>query len=88
MNLKDLKDSPLAASRVHWKAGPFKVFLKGISIWISTPVSSFAVPHLSYQTGVPRNLTAKRPYRGTSLARRRTPLGPYRRPMPRVVEAS
>jgi len=25
------------------------------------------------------------PYRGTSLIRKRTPLGPYRRPMPRVL---
>ena len=27
-------------------------------------------------------------YRGTSLARTRNPLGPYRRPMPRVLEGS
>ena len=27
-------------------------------------------------------------YRGTSLIRKRTPLGPYRRPMPRVLEGS
>jgi hypothetical protein len=27
------------------------------------------------------------PYRGTSLIRKRTPLGPYRRPMPRVLGA-
>ena len=27
-------------------------------------------------------------YRGTSLARRITPLGPYRRPMPRILGAS
>ena len=27
-------------------------------------------------------------YRGTSLARKRNPLGPYRRPMPRVVGES
>ena len=26
-----------------------------------------------------------REYRGTSLIRKRTPLGPYRRPMPRVL---
>jgi len=26
-----------------------------------------------------------RAYRGTSLSRKRTPLGPYRRPMPRVL---
>ena len=25
-------------------------------------------------------------YRGTSLTRNRTPLGPYRRPMPRILE--
>jgi len=25
------------------------------------------------------------PYRGTSLIRKRTPLGPYHRPMPRVL---
>ena len=25
------------------------------------------------------------PYRGTSLIRKRTPLGPYRRPMPRFL---
>ena len=27
-------------------------------------------------------------YRGTSLVRKRTPLGPYRRPMPRVLRGS
>ena len=27
-------------------------------------------------------------YRGTSLIRKRNPLGPYRRPMPRVLEGS
>ena len=27
-------------------------------------------------------------YRGTSLIRKRTPLGPYRRPMPRVLGGS
>ena len=27
-------------------------------------------------------------YRGTSLTRKRTPLGPYRRPMPRVLGGS
>ena len=27
----------------------------------------------------------KHPYGGTSLIRKRTPLGPYRRPMPRVL---
>ena len=27
-------------------------------------------------------------YTGTSLTRKRTPLGPYRRPMPRVLEGS
>ena len=29
-----------------------------------------------------------KPYRGTSLTRKRTPLGPYRRPMPRVLGGS
>ena len=28
------------------------------------------------------------PYRGTSLIRKRNPLGPYRRPMPRVLGGS
>ena len=28
------------------------------------------------------------PYRGTSLIKKRTPLGPYRRPMPRVPGGS
>jgi len=31
---------------------------------------------------------SKRLYRGTSLTRKRTPLGPYRRPMPRVLGGS
>ena len=59
-----------------------------IHIWISIPVSSFAAPPSSHHAGVPRNLTPKMSYRGTSLMRKRTPLGPYRRPMPRVVGAS
>ena len=32
--------------------------------------------------------TKNRVYRGTSLERKRTPLGPYRRPMPRVLGGS
>ena len=37
-------------------------------------------------TGEPR--IQKNGYRGTSLARKRTLLGPYRRPMPRVLGGS
>jgi len=32
--------------------------------------------------------SVKSRYRGTSLTRKRTPLGPYRRPMPRVLGGS
>ena len=32
------------------------------------------------------NPLVKNPYRGTSLARKRIPVGPYRRPMPMVLE--
>ena len=32
--------------------------------------------------------TEKTVYRGNSLTRKRTPLGPYRRPMPRVLGGS
>ena len=33
-------------------------------------------------------VTSEPPYRGTSIIRKCTPLGPYRRPMPRVLGGS
>ena len=38
--------------------------------------------------GVLANKTTHFPYKGTSLMGERTPLGPYRMPMPRVLAAS
>ena len=35
-----------------------------------------------------RKVSLLQPYRGASLTRKRTPLGPYRRPMPRVLGES
>ena len=45
------------------------------------------VPHSHAAVCCPR-AAALLIYRGTSLTRKRTPLGPYRRPMPRVLEGS
>ena len=39
-------------------------------------------------TAPPPIRTTEQVYRGTSLTRKRTPLGPYRRPMPRVLGGS
>ena len=38
--------------------------------------------------GLGRGVVGTLTYRVTSLARKRTPLGPYRRPMPRVLGGS
>jgi len=38
--------------------------------------------------GTDRPASGQIKYRGTSLIRKRTPLGPYRRPMPRVLGGS
>ena len=35
-----------------------------------------------------RHVYKKEIYRGTSLIRKRRPLGPYSRPMPRILEGS
>ena len=46
-------------------------------------------PHTSlHSTKSPPTPRIESTYRGTSLTRKRTPLGPYRRPMPRVIWGS
>ena len=47
-------------------------------------------PRGSHSRSLPQSgsTTVKLRYRGTSLIRKRTPLGPYRRPMPRVLGGS
>ena len=47
----------------------------------SLEIYSEAVDHVAFRVKV-------EVYRGTPVTRKRTPLGPYRRPMPRVLEGS
>ena len=51
----------------------------------SEPGGTTLKPEVSYERGTP---VGSRVYRGTSLIRKRTPLGPYPRPMPRVLGRS
>ena len=50
----------------------------------------FWVPGLGFMVDSLRGVPAAPPgaYRGTSLSRKRTTLGPYRRPLPRVLGGS
>ena len=53
--------------------------------------ATWRLADLAEATGMPPETLRKRmvlPYRSTSLKRTRTPLGPYRRPMPRVLGGS
>ena len=57
-----------------------------------TQASSIQLPHLPSRAWVPTASAGRRkgpprlcPYKGTSLTRKRTPLRPYRRPVPRVL---
>ena len=52
------------------------------------PFGSDSLLTLSARGARPHSLGALRAYRGTSLIRKRTPLGPYRRPIPRVLGGS
>ena len=58
----------------------------------SSSVSDLLHPARAYthiictQLGAQPCTPCPRPYRGTSLTRKHTPLGPYRRPVPRVLE--
>jgi len=52
-------------------------------------LSSSSVPVYSFSARALQLSSSSVPvYRGTSLTRKRTPLGPYRRPMPRILGGS
>ena len=52
------------------------------------PLYSFFRNHFPHEPLELFKLLDPLDYRGTSLTTKRTPLGPYRRPMPRVLEMS
>jgi len=63
--------------------GPTVVLWGGRFLMREVPLYTARLP--TYQHGYPFTGGG---YRGTSLIRKRTPLGPYRRPVPRVLGVS
>jgi hypothetical protein len=63
----------------------------GVFLWARCPCSAIQERKRSIQWGMTlfhqRRVFNIDDYRGTSLIRKRTHLGPYRRPMPKVLRA-
>jgi hypothetical protein len=81
-------------SWVSTKAPPIRpiiarTWLGKLRVWALNPVVSVSSKNLfpfpkSYSPGLGFRIIVEMRYRGTSLTRKRNPLGPYRRPMPRA----